>query len=339
MSIIVTGGCGFIGSNFILHWLSENQETIINIDLLTYSGNIKNLDKEKNNKKLIFIKSDICDKDFIIQVLSKYNPRAIINFAAETHVDRSINNAKNFVKTNIFGVFNLLEAARDYWQGLPKDKKENFRFIHVSTDEVYGELSPKCKPFDEKNRYQPNNPYSASKASSDHLVRSWNKTYNFPTLISNCSNNYGPYQYPEKLIPMCISNAINNKKITIYGDGKQIRDWLYVKDHCDAIKTILNKGKPGETYNVGGSNERSNIEVINLICNFLDKKIPLKQKASYRNLIKYVNDRPGHDKRYSINASKIYKDLGWAAKENFETGLYKTVEWYLQNPSWLKIKK
>lgn len=335
MSIIVTGGAGFIGSNFILDWFSETKEKIIIIDSLTYSGNIKNISSENDNN-LIFIESDICDKDLMAKIFREYNPRAIINFAAETHVDRSIDNAENFIKTNILGVFSLLKASMKYWLDLTKDKRESFRFIHVSTDEVYGELNSKEKPFTENNPYRPNNPYSASKASSDHLVRSWNKTYGLPTLISNCSNNYGPYQHQEKLIPMCISNALNNEKIPIYGDGLQIRDWLYVKDHCDAIKTILEKGKPGETYNIGGSHEKSNIEVVNYICEILDKKRPLKENKSYADLITYTKDRPGHDKRYAINATKIYEQLGWKANKQFESGLYETVVWYLENPKWLK---
>ena len=335
MSIIVTGGAGFIGSNFILDWFSETKEKIIIIDSLTYSGNIKNISSENDNN-LIFIESDICDKDMMAKIFREYNPRAIINFAAETHVDRSIDNAENFIKTNILGVFSLLKVAMEYWLDLTKEKKDSFRFVHVSTDEVYGELSPKEKPFDEKNPYRPNNPYSASKASSDHLVRSWNKTYGLPTLISNCSNNYGPYQYPEKLIPMSISNALNNKKIPIYGDGLQIRDWLYVKDHCVAIKTILSKGKPGETYNIGGSNEKSNIDVVNSVCRILDENRPLKGNKSYSDLITYIKDRPGHDKRYALNVSKIYNELGWKANKHFESGLYETVVWYLENPNWLK---
>ena len=335
MSIIVTGGAGFIGSNFILDWFSETKEKIIIIDSLTYSGNLKNFRLENDNN-LIFIKSDICDKDLMTKILREYNPRAIVNFAAETHVDRSIDNAEDFIKTNIFGVFSLLKAVMEYWLDLTKEKKKSFRFVHVSTDEVYGELNSKEKPFDEKNPYRPNNPYSASKASSDHLVRSWNKTYGLPTLISNCSNNYGPYQYPEKLIPMSISNALNNKKIPIYGDGLQIRDWLYVKDHCNAIKTILSKGEPGETYNIGGSNEKSNIDVVNSICNILDENRPLKENKSYADLIAFTKDRPGHDKRYALNVSKIYDELGWKANKNFQSGLHETVVWYLENPNWLK---
>ena len=336
MSIIVTGGAGFIGSNFILDWFDNKSEEIINIDSLTYSGNIKNLEHIKNNKNLIFIKGDICNQELIKKTFEDYKPRAIINFAAESHVDKSISSPKRFIKTNILGVYNLLEVSKEYWKNLSSDKKNHFKFYHISTDEVYGELQLNDPSFKEENPYAPNSPYSASKASSDHLVRAWNQTYGLPTLISNCSNNFGPYQYPEKLIPLCILNSLQNKNIPIYGDGKQVRDWLYVKDHCSAIRAILDKGSSGETYNIGGSNEKTNLEVVYSICDILDNLKPNVKGNSYRELITYVKDRPGHDKRYAINSEKISQEIGWTPKENFESGISKTVHWYLENTSWLK---
>ena len=336
MSIIVTGGAGFIGSNFILDWFDNKSEEIINIDSLTYSGNIKNLELIKNNKNLIFIKGDICNQELIKKTFDDYKPRAVINFAAESHVDRSIGSPENFIKTNILGVYNLLEVSKEYWKNLSSDKKNHFKFYHISTDEVYGELQINDPSFKEENPYAPNSPYSASKASSDHLVRAWNQTYGLPTLISNCSNNFGPYQYPEKLIPLCIVNSLQNKNIPIYGDGKQVRDWLYVKDHCSAIRAILDKGSSGETYNIGGSNEKTNLEVVYSICDILDNLKPNLKGNSYRELITYVKDRPGHDKRYAINSEKISQEIGWTPKENFESGISKTVYWYLENTSWLK---
>lgn len=336
MSIIVTGGAGFIGSNFILDWFDNKSEEIINIDSLTYSGNIKNLEHIKNNKNLIFIKGDICNQELIKKTFDDYKPRAVINFAAESHVDRSISSPENFIKTNILGVYNLLEVSKEYWKNLSSDKKNHFKFYHISTDEVYGELQINDPSFKEENPYAPNSPYSASKASSDHLVRAWNQTYGLPTLISNCSNNFGPYQYPEKLIPLCIVNSLQNKNIPIYGDGKQVRDWLYVKDHCSAIRAILDKGSSGETYNIGGSNEKTNLEVVYSICDILDNLKPNLKGNSYRELITYVKDRPGHDKRYAINSEKISQEIGWTPKENFESGISKTVYWYLENTSWLK---
>ena len=336
MSIIVTGGAGFIGSNFILDWFDNKSEEIINIDSLTYSGNIKNLELIKNNKNLIFIKGDICNQELIKKTFDDYKPRAVINFAAESHVDRSIGSPENFIKTNILGVYNLLEVSKEYWKNLSSDKKNHFKFYHISTDEVYGELQINDPSFKEENPYAPNSPYSASKASSDHLVRAWNQTYGLPTLISNCSNNFGPYQYPEELIPLCIVNSLQNKNIPIYGDGKQVRDWLYVKDHCSAIRAILDKGSSGETYNIGGSNEKTNLEVVYSICDILDNLKPNLKGNSYRELITYVKDRPGHDKRYAINSEKISQEIGWTPKENFESGISKTVYWYLENTSWLK---
>ena len=336
MSIIVTGGAGFIGSNFILDWFGNKSEEIINIDSLTYSGNIKNLEHIKNNKNLIFIKGDICNQELIKKTFDDFKPRAVINFAAESHVDRSISSPENFIKTNILGVYNLLEVSKEYWKNLSSDKKNHFKFYHISTDEVYGELQINDPSFKEENPYAPNSPYSASKASSDHLVRAWNQTYGLPTLISNCSNNFGPYQYPEKLIPLCIVNSLQNKNIPVYGDGKQIRDWLYVKDHCSAIRAILDKGSSGETYNIGGSSEKTNLEVVYSICDTLDNLKPNLKGNSYRELITYVKDRPGHDKRYAINSEKISQEIGWTPKENFESGISKTVYWYLENTSWLK---
>lgn len=336
MSIIVTGGAGFIGSNFILDWFDNKSEEIINIDSLTYSGNIKNLEHIKSNKNLISIKGDICNQELIKKTFEDYKPRAVINFAAESHVDRSIGSPENFIKTNILGVYNLLEVSKEYWKNLSSDKKNHFKFYHISTDEVYGELQINDPSFKEENPYAPNSPYSASKASSDHLVRAWNQTYGLPTLISNCSNNFGPYQYPEKLIPLCILNSLQNKNIPIYGDGKQVRDWLYVKDHCSAIRAILDKGSSGETYNIGGSNEKTNLEVVYSICDILDHLKPNEKGNSYRELITYVKDRPGHDKRYAINSEKISQEIGWTPKENFESGISKTVHWYLENTSWLK---
>ena len=336
MSIIITGGAGFIGSNFILDWVDEIDELVINIDLITYSGNIDNLSKIQKNSNLNFIKGDIKNKDLLRKTYNSYKPRAIVNFAAQSHVDRSISSPEEFIHTNILGVFNLLESSKDYWTNLPKNEKENFRFFHISTDEVYGDLRSGDQPFNEKSPYNPNSPYSASKASADHLVRAWNKTYGLPTLVSKCSNNYGPYQYPEKFIPLCIRNALSNLPIPIYGDGKQIRDWLYVKDHCAAIRKILEDGTPGETYDIGGRNEKTNIQIANKICEILDKIKPSDKYKSYKELITHIDDRPGHDRRYAIDCTKIENDLGWEYKENFESGIYKTVKWYVENIDWEK---
>ena len=334
--ILVTGGAGFIGANFILDWFAQSDEEIINLDNLTYAGNLENLASLKGDKRHIFIKGDIRDSSLIINLLAKFKPRAIINFAAESHVDRSIEEPDSFIQTNIVGTFRLLEATRGYWDELEKNKKKEFRFLHVSTDEVYGSLSSKEKAFDENHRYEPNSPYSASKAASDHLIRAYHKTYGLPVLTSNCSNNYGPYQFPEKLIPLIIINALTNKPLPVYGDGQQIRDWLYVKDHCSAIQRVLEAGAPGETYNVGGWNEKPNIDIVHTICSLLETLSPQVDGRNYKEQIIFVADRPGHDRRYAINSNKIKRDLGWEPAETFETGIHKTVKWYLDNQSWIQ---
>lgn len=339
MSIIVTGGAGFIGSNFINDWLKKSEEPIINIDKLTYSGNLNNFIDPPDNKKHLFFKGDIQDKGLVTKLLKDYHPRAIINFAAESHVDRSIYEPDIFLRTNIFGTFNLLDCCKKYWGELDKTLKKNFRFLHVSTDEVYGSLNANALAFKETHPYEPNSPYSASKASSDHLVRAYNKTFGLPVLTTNCSNNYGPYQFPEKLIPLIIHNALEFKTLPIYGNGLQIRDWLYVSDHCKAIRAVLEQGKSGEVYNIGGFNEKTNIEVVHTICNLLDQLRPIKENygiKSYQELIAYIEDRPGHDQRYAIDASKIKKDLNWEPEETFQTGIHKTTEWYLNNFEWVK---
>lgn len=332
-SILITGGAGFIGSNFALEWCKTSSDKIINLDLLTYAGNISNLQSLSGNDQHLFVHGDIADPILIANLLNKHKPRAIINFAAESHVDRSIASPKDFINTNILGTYNLLEASRNYFESLSDQDKQAFRFLHVSTDEVYGSLSNNDPAFTEESQYQPNSPYSASKASSDHLVRAWYHTYNLPTIITNCSNNYGPYQFPEKLIPLIISNALNGKNLPIYGDGKNIRDWLFVTDHCDAIRTILEHGRIGENYNIGGNNEKTNLEVVQTICELLDKLAPTQ--SSYKELITFVTDRAGHDRRYAINPSKIQKEFGWFPKESFETGIAKTVEWYINNKEWI----
>lgn len=339
MSIIVTGGAGFIGSNFINNWLEISDEPIINLDKLTYSGNLNNFILPPDNKKHIFVKGDIQDHKIVTELFIKYRPRAILNFAAESHVDRSIHGPEEFIKTNILGTFNLLEIAKNFWLELENEDKNKFRFLHVSTDEVYGSLEPDESPFDELCQYKPNSPYSASKASSDHLVRAYFHTHGLPTLTTNCSNNYGPYQFPEKLIPLIINNALSLKALPIYGDGLQIRDWLYVKDHCDAIRTVLDFGKTGDVYNIGGLNEKTNIEIVHSICSILDELKPTsdnKEVKSYKELISFVKDRQGHDRRYAIDANKIEKELGWQPKETFNLGIRKTVKWYLNNPEWMK---
>ncbi len=334
--IIVTGGAGFIGGNFVLDWLKEpNAEGIINLDKLTYAGNLATLDSVKDDPRHIFVHGDIANRELVSQLLNQYRPRAIVNFAAESHVDRSIHGPAEFVHTNIFGTFNLLECAKAYWNELDADKKAAFRFHHVSTDEVYGSLAASAPAFAETNPYEPNSPYSASKAASDHLVRAWFHTYGLPVLTTNCSNNYGPYHFPEKLIPLCILNALNDKPLPLYGDGKQIRDWLYVKDHCSAIREILNKGKIGETYNIGGWNEKTNLEVIETLCAVLDELKPKSDGKSYIDQITFVKDRPGHDRRYAIDASKLERELGWKPQETFETGIRKTVLWYLEHETWV----
>lgn len=327
--ILVTGGAGFIGSNFVLDWIAAEKESVINIDKLTYAGNIDNLASLENDPRHIFIKADINDRSQLEKLFYEFKPRAVLHFAAESHVDRSIHGPEEFIKTNINGTFTLLEAARAYWSGLEKTAQNDFRFLHVSTDEVYGSLSSTDPAFSETTPYAPNSPYSASKAASDHLVRAYHHTYGLPTLTTNCSNNYGPYQFPEKLIPLIILNALQNKTLPIYGDGMNKRDWLYVGDHCAAIRTVLAKGKPGETYNIGGCNEKNNLEVVNTICEILDELRPAAQ--SRKSLITFVKDRPGHDRRYAIDARKIERELNWKPTESFTSGIYKTVQWYLSN--------
>jgi dTDP-glucose 4,6-dehydratase len=334
--ILVTGGAGFIGGNFVLDWLkSPKNEGIVNLDKLTYAGNLATLESLKGDPRHIFIHGDIGDKELIAGLLTEYQPRAIVNFAAESHVDRSIHGPAEFIQTNILGTFNLLECAREYWSGLDGSAKQVFRFHHISTDEVYGSLASTDLAFTEKNAYEPNSPYSASKAASDHLVRAWFHTYGFPVVTTNCSNNYGPYHFPEKLIPLFILNALNGKPLPIYGDGQQIRDWLYVSDHCSAIREVLANGKLGETYNVGGWNEKANLDVVKTICTILDELKPRLDGVSYVNQITFVKDRPGHDRRYAIDASKLERELGWRPAETFATGIRKTVQWYLDNPVWV----
>ena len=333
--ILTTGSVGFIGSNFVIDWMIEHLEPIINLDKLTYAGNLENLKSLINDSRHTFIQGDIGDKTLLEQLLTLHRPRAIINFAAESHVDRSIHGPGEFIQTNIVGTFNLLETTRAYWQTLPENEKTAFRFLHVSTDEVYGSLKPDDAPFTEQNRYEPNSPYSASKAASDHLVRAYHHTYGLPVLTTNCSNNYGPYQFPEKLIPLVIANALAGKPLPIYGDGMQVRDWLYVGDHCSAIRRVLEAGKIGEVYNIGGWNEMPNIEIVNTICTLLDELRP-DPAGSYTRLITYVKDRPGHDRRYAIDARKIERELGWRPAETFQTGIRKTVQWYLDNQDWVQ---
>ncbi len=333
MSVLVTGCAGFIGSNFVHTWLEGSKEPIVNVDKLTYAGNLSNLESVLGDACHIFVQGDIGDRALLDKLLALHHPRAIINFAAESHVDRSIHSPIEFLQTNVMGTFHLLEAARDYWtqQGRP----ESFRFLHISTDEVFGSLAPNEPGFAETHVYEPNSPYSASKASADHLVRAWHHTYGLPVLTTNCSNNYGPYHFPEKLIPLVIHNALSGKPLPIYGDGQQIRDWLYVKDHCLAIACVLDKGVVGETYNVGGNNEKTNLEVVQTICATLDQLRPLKNGKSYSDQITFVKDRPGHDRRYAIDASKIKRDLGWEPQESFESGILKTITWYLDHPEWV----
>lgn len=334
--IFVTGAAGFIGGNFVLDWLAQCDEPVLNIDKLTYAGNLDTLKSLDGDARHIFVRADIGDRDLITKLLAEHKPRAVINFAAESHVDRSISGPGEFIQTNVVGTFNLLEAVRGYWTDLPAEKKSAFRFLHVSTDEVYGSLELDDPAFREDNNYEPNSPYSASKAASDHLVRAWYHTYGLPVLTTNCSNNYGPYHFPEKLIPLVILNALAGKPLPIYGDGMQIRDWLYVKDHCSAIRRVLEAGKPGETYNVGGWNEKPNIEVVKTICSMLDSLQPRADGKPYVEQITYVTDRPGHDRRYAIDASKLERELGWKPAETFESGIQKTVQWYLDNQEWVQ---
>ena len=335
MTILVTGAAGFIGSNFVLDWLEQSNEPVVNLDLLTYAGNLENLKELEGDPRHQFVRGNIGDRNLVANLLADTKPRAVINFAAESHVDRSIHGPGEFIQTNIVGTFNLLESVRGYWNDLPETEKAAFRFLHVSTDEVYGSLSKEDPPFSETNQYEPNSPYSASKAASDHLVRAWHHTYGLPVLTTNCSNNYGPYHFPEKLIPLCILNALNGKPLPIYGDGQQIRDWLYVKDHCSAIRRVLEAGQLGETYNVGGWNEKANLDVVNTLCAILDELQPRADGQSYATQITFVQDRPGHDRRYAIDARKLEKALGWKPKETFETGIKKTVQWYLDNQEWV----
>ncbi len=335
MTILVTGAAGFIGSNFVLDWLEQCNEPVVNLDLLTYAGNLENLKELEGDPRHQFVRGSIGDRSLVANLLADTKPRAVINFAAESHVDRSIHGPGEFIQTNIVGTFNLLESVRGYWNDLPDAEKAAFRFLHVSTDEVYGSLSKEDPPFSETNQYEPNSPYSASKAASDHLVRAWHHTYGLPVLTTNCSNNYGPYHFPEKLIPLCILNALNGKPLPIYGDGQQIRDWLYVKDHCSAIRRVLEAGKLGETYNVGGWNEKANLDVVNTLCAILDELKPRADGQSYATQIIFVQDRPGHDRRYAIDARKLEKELGWKPQETFETGIKKTVQWYLDNQDWV----
>lgn len=334
--LLVTGGAGFIGSNFVLDWLAQSSEAIVNLDQLTYAGNLSNLASLHENPLHIFEQGDIGDKARVDALLEKYQPRAVLNFAAESHVDRSIHGPGQFIQTNINGTYNLLESVRRFWDGLPAVAKTEFRFLHVSTDEVYGTLGANDPAFRETDNYEPNSPYSASKAASDHLVRAWHHTYGLPVLTTNCSNNYGPYHFPEKLIPLMIVNALAGKPLPVYGDGMQIRDWLYVADHCSAIRRVLEGGRVGETYNIGGWNEKPNIEIVNTVCALLDEFRPKIDGTGYASQITYVTDRPGHDRRYAIDATKIYDELAWKPAETFETGIRKTVQWYLDNPQWVE---
>jgi dTDP-glucose 4,6-dehydratase len=334
--ILVTGGAGFIGSNFVLDWLSAGGEGVVNLDKLTYAGNRENLRSLEGDGRHVFVQGDIGDQKLVAELLARHHPRAIVNFAAESHVDRSIHSPGDFIETNVVGSFRLLEAARGYFDGLQGAAKEQFRFLHVSTDEVYGSLAPKDPAFAEDKRYEPNSPYSASKAASDHLVRAYHHTYGLPVLTTNCSNNYGPHHFPEKLIPLMIVNALAGKPLPVYGDGMQVRDWLYVGDHCSAIRRVLEAGRPGETYNIGGWNEKPNIEIVKTICALLDELQPRAGGGSYEQQVTYVKDRPGHDRRYAIDARKIERELGWKPAETFETGIRKTLQWYLEHADWVQ---
>ncbi|ESH93100.1 dTDP-glucose 4,6-dehydratase [Cupriavidus sp. HPC(L)] len=334
--ILVTGGAGFIGANFVLNWLGNaDADSVVNVDKLTYAGNLKTLASLEGNPRHIFSRTDICDRAALDRLLAEYQPRAVLHFAAESHVDRSIHGPGEFIQTNIVGTFTLLEAVRAYWSGLDDARKGAFRFLHVSTDEVFGSLGPSDPPFSETTAYAPNSPYSASKAGSDHLVRAYHHTYGLPVLTTNCSNNYGPYHFPEKLIPLMIANALGGKLLPVYGDGLNVRDWLYVGDHCAAIREVLARGRLGETYNVGGWNEKTNLDVVHTLCDLLDELKP-KASGSYRDQITFVKDRPGHDRRYAIDARKLERELGWKPAETFETGLRKTVQWYLDNQAWVR---
>lgn len=335
MTLLVTGGAGFIGSNFVLRWMDQLDESVVNLDSLTYAGNMYSLDRLRDDPRHTFIQGDIGDRKTVQALLAEHRPRAVVHFAAESHVDRSIDGPADFIQTNIVGTFRLLEEARSYWECLTSGDRESFRFLHVSTDEVYGSLDPKDPPFSETTAYAPNSPYSASKAAADHLVRAYFHTYGLPVLTSNCSNNYGPYQFPEKLIPLMILNALSGEALPVYGDGLNIRDWLYVEDHCEAIRQILESGHPGETYNVGGQNEVTNIDVVSRLCEILDELRPHPSYSTYADLITFVEDRPGHDLRYAIDSAKVERELGWAPVESFSSGLRKTVKWYLDNERWI----
>ncbi|MGB9108817.1 MAG: dTDP-glucose 4,6-dehydratase [Telluria sp.] len=334
--ILTTGGAGFIGSNFVLDWLAGSSEPVLNLDRLTYAGNLANLASLRGDARHLFVQGDIGDAALLARLLREHRPRAVVNFAAESHVDRSIHGPADFIQTNIVGTFHLLETVRAYWHGLAPGEQAAFRFLHVSTDEVYGSLDGDDPAFSETNRYEPNSPYSASKAASDHLVRAWHHTYGLPVLTTNCSNNYGPFHFPEKLIPLCIHNALVGKPLPIYGDGQQRRDWLYVGDHCAAIRRVLEAGQAGSVYNVGGWNEKANLEVVTLLCDMLDAMRPRADGRSYREQIAFVADRPGHDRRYAIDAGKIERELGWKPLETFESGIRKTVRWYLDNQDWVQ---
>ena len=335
MTILVTGGAGFIGANFVLDWVAQTDEPVINLDKLTYAGNLENLSSIEGDKRHVFVQGDIADTQLVQRLLAEHQPRAILNFAAESHVDRSIHGPEDFIETNVVGTFRLLEAVRTYWKGLDADAQQSFRFLHVSTDEVYGSLAKDDSAFTETHQYEPNSPYSASKAASDHLVRAYHHTYGLPVLTTNCSNNYGPYHFPEKLIPLMIVNALAGKALPVYGDGQQIRDWLYVKDHCSAIRRVLEAGTVGEVYNVGGWNEKPNLDIVHIVCALLDDLRPRADGKPYNEQIAYVTDRPGHDRRYAIDARKLERELGWKPAETFETGIRKTVEWYLDNQDWV----
>ncbi|MCL1049556.1 dTDP-glucose 4,6-dehydratase [Shewanella abyssi] len=344
MMILITGGAGFIGSAVVRHIIENTNDSIVNVDCLTYAGNLESIATVAGNERYHFVQADICDAQAMADVFATYKPTAVMHLAAESHVDRSIDGPSDFVQTNIIGTFTLLEAARGYWSALPEDKKSAFRFHHISTDEVYGDLEGTDELFTEETSYEPSSPYSASKASSDHLVRAWNRTYGLPVIVTNCSNNYGPYHFPEKLIPHVILNALSAKSLPVYGDGSQIRDWLYVEDHARALYKVVTEGKVGETYNIGGHNEKKNIEVVHTLCAILDELKPISNNPAfssspmihYNELITFVTDRPGHDVRYAIDASKIERELGWVPEESFETGIRKTVEWYLNNDNWWK---
>ena len=333
MTILVTGGAGFIGSNFVLDWLRETGEPVVNVDKLTYAGNLANLAAIAGDPRHAFVRADVGDQAAVEALFAAHRPRAIVHFAAESHVDRSIHGPGDFVQTNVVGTFRLLEATRGHWQALPAGEREAFRFLHVSTDEVYGSLGEADPAFREDTAYAPNSPYSASKAGSDHLVRAWHHTYGLPTLTTNCSNNYGPYQFPEKLIPLMIANAMEGRPLPVYGDGRQVRDWLYVGDHCEAIRAVLARGRPGEVYNVGGNAEMRNLEVVHALCDTLQALAP--REGGYRGLVAFVADRPGHDRRYAIDATKVRGELGWAPRETFATGMERTVRWYLDNAEWV----